>query len=201
MPSTQDDDEPTKQRQIQQPVLSSEPLTTWIPPPQSSTNQYAIFQNLEFEPRHGQEQDSLHIKLQLEKIECLPLLKIAFGSCIMPTQSFLDPTTNITHLSSTVPSWSLTQSSNRSIPLYITVISDQPNSISVLDAWLIGYFTYQPNKRSSAELPLSYETLMKRTKPSNIGNNDYIYIYIRVYVYVYVYVCIIIKLKCNIKKW
>ncbi|CAO3635584.1 unnamed protein product [Cunninghamella blakesleeana] len=88
----------------------------------------------------------------------------------MPTQSFLDPTTHTTHLTSIVPSWSLTQTSNRSIPLYITIISDQPNnnSISVLDAWLIGYFTYQPNKRSSTELPLSYDTLMKRTKPSNL---------------------------------
>ncbi|KAI8089685.1 uncharacterized protein BX664DRAFT_333643 [Halteromyces radiatus] len=99
----------------------------------------------------------------MDNTECQPLLKIAFGSCIMPTQSFLDPASNIIQLTCTVPSWSLTQSGDKTITLYV-VVSDQPHNI--LDAWPVGYFTYQSRKRSSAEIPLNYAMMMKRTKPS-----------------------------------
>ncbi|CAO3610534.1 unnamed protein product [Cunninghamella echinulata] len=82
-----------------------------------------------------------------------------------------NPSTNIIHLTCTIPLWQLHQSPNKSIPLYITITSEQ-HTTSVLDAWAIGYFTYLSNKRSSTELSLSYDTLMKRTKPSNIVDQD-----------------------------
>lgn len=160
MPTSQDEDDPSSQRQQQS--QQPQPLTTWIiQPPTQRYNPPRIY---EYEPRHGQEMDSLHMSLQMDNTECLPRLKIAFGSCIMPTQSYLDPGSNLIHLTCTVPSWSLTQSGDKSITLYVIVVADQPHNI--LDAWPVGYFTYQSRKRSSAELMLDYNMMMKRTKPS-----------------------------------
>lgn len=162
LPTSRDDDDPSRQRQ---PLQHPPPLSTWIIQP--PTQRYTPPRIYDYEPHQGHEMESLHINLQMDNTECLSRLKIAFGSCVMPTQTYIDPTTNIIQLACTIPSWSLTQSGDKSITLYVIVAADQPHNI--LDAWSVGYFTYLSRKRSSAELSFDYNMMMKRTRAANTG--------------------------------
>ncbi|KAF7724797.1 hypothetical protein EC973_000754 [Apophysomyces ossiformis] len=140
------------------------------PPPapqsfQPSTNRFTPPRIVSYGPQRANEGDAIQVEFSLANAEILSLLRIAFGAYIGSTRLIGDGSTELVTLTTTVPSWQLTQTADWSrVPIYLLACNPSEQQ-EVLDSWFVGYFSYGVSrKRSSVELRLDYESLMKRSR-------------------------------------
>ena len=157
----QSSEEQQHQHQLTHPPQQQQqqPLRQWIE--QQPTNRFVPPRILEYGPPVGLDSDTLRIVLGLVDVDLIPMLRIALGSCVLPTQQTLvNPTAIYVQLTAVIPNWQMTRAADRTrVPVYV-VICDQQQE--VIDNWFIGYFTYDyARKRSSAE----YGSSMTSTGP------------------------------------
>lgn len=90
------------------------------------------------------------------------LIRITFGSCILPTHFTINHQTISFH--SHIPIQSST--STERVPIYLIIIREgTEDDIDVMDSWFAGYFTYK-NKRITLNDDL--DNNMKRTRIAGI---------------------------------
>lgn len=117
--------------------------------------------------------------LELDDFNLVPQLRIALGSCMVPTRAlFVDPATSSVSLSGSVPSFALTEINERThhvdgriqVPVYILVAA---NNAEIEDSWFVSCFYYFDDvsrKRSSAEFdPLTGHKRWRREPSGSAG--------------------------------
>ncbi|KAI9253482.1 hypothetical protein BDA99DRAFT_519943 [Phascolomyces articulosus] len=157
--------EEQQQQLAQQQQQQQQPLRQWIE--QQPTNRFVPPRILEYGPPVGLDSDTLRIVLGLVDMDIIPMLRIALGSCVLPTRpQVINPTTIYVQLTAAVPNWQMTRAVDRTrVPVYVVICEQQQQE--VIDNWFIGYFTYDyARKRSSAEYgsTMTSTTGPKRTR-------------------------------------
>ncbi|KAI8379422.1 uncharacterized protein BYT42DRAFT_568732 [Radiomyces spectabilis] len=143
---------------------SSQAIRQWIP--QQTTNRFPAPRIYEYGPQQVQEGDTANVGLSLVNVELASMLRIAFGSCVLPTRYFtVNPSSNLVSLTALVPNWQLTQTADGSrVPVFV-VACNPSDGQEVLDSWFAGHIDYYiSRKRSSAEFRVDYDALAKRTR-------------------------------------
>ncbi|KAG1443332.1 hypothetical protein G6F56_010708 [Rhizopus delemar] len=75
------------------------------------------------------------------------LIRIAFGSCIVPTQFFLNTTTQTISFHSPIPIHASTSSPDcQKVPIYLVMIREESKELDILDSWFAGHFSYSKKK-------------------------------------------------------
>ncbi|KAG0174018.1 hypothetical protein DFQ28_007250 [Apophysomyces sp. BC1034] len=158
LPSAPQQSEDEDRQQPQDTPPTPQPL-------QTSTNRFPPPRSVSYGPQRANEGDVLQVELSLANTEILSLLRIAFGAYIGTTRLLGDGSTDLITLTTTVPNWQMTQTADWTrVPIYLLACSPS-ESQEVLDSWFVGYFCYSfSRKRSSAELRLDYESIVKRSR-------------------------------------
>ncbi|CDS12344.1 hypothetical protein LRAMOSA04539 [Lichtheimia ramosa] len=110
---------------------------------QASTNLYTKPNVIQCTPTVGiPGTDILRLTLTLDDMAILPLLSIAFGSCVTPTTSNMIDTTTI-ELSAIVPEKVHIEDAvdRMPVPVHVVICSAQQQA-QVLDNWLVATMTY-----------------------------------------------------------
>ncbi|KAI8990024.1 hypothetical protein BDB01DRAFT_833065 [Pilobolus umbonatus] len=136
----------------------------WVP--QISTNQYNPPHILSYSPFEGQEGDTYRIDVKAQDMD-YSKMRIAFGSCITPTQISDNHVTQILTIQSIVPNPTLISNPSSDytrIPIYLVVIEKNNNS-HIVDSWFISYFSYSRKRMSNEFIEERYVAKRARSIP------------------------------------
>ncbi|KAG1140159.1 hypothetical protein G6F37_007942 [Rhizopus arrhizus] len=146
--------------------FGNERYQEWLPHSQP-TSLYQAPHIIDFNPKQGQSGDVFMIHTTLNNFNSA-LIRITFGSCILPTHFTINHQTISFH--SHIPIQSST--STEKVPIYLIIIREgTEDDIDVMDSWFAGYFTYK-NKRITLNDDL--DNNMKRTRIADQRHSTYL---------------------------
>jgi hypothetical protein len=132
----------------------------WLPHSEP-TNLFEAPAIIEYSPSRGQVGDPFVINTTLNNLNST-LIRITFGSCIVPTHFSINTTHQIISFHSHVPMHTLTSTpDSEKVPIYLVMIREgTEDHIQVLDSWFAGYFSYSNRRRTMHE----YDVNAKRSR-------------------------------------
>ncbi|CEJ00098.1 Putative Developmental regulator medusa [Rhizopus microsporus] len=150
---------------------SNQQYQQWMPHSEP-TNLFEAPTIIGFNPLRGQAGDPFMVSTTLNNLNST-LIKIAFGTCIVPTHFTVNSNQSIS-FHSQVPVFQATSTPDRErVPIYLVMIREgTEDNVDVIDSWFAGYFAFS-NVSSHRRRTVSHELDINAKRSKTSGTSPY----------------------------